>query len=94
MTITITRKFLTILISNVAFGHMLTQTQWFGCTLVFAGLLVKPVLHQAGFIAGHGSDNTKPMKEAADGPVELSETATSTVTRSGMRRRAEQQTRE
>ena len=47
VTITITRKFLTILISNVAFGHHLSPMQWLGCCLVFSGLLAKPVLLQA-----------------------------------------------
>ena len=60
MTITITRKFLTILISNIAFGHMLSVTQWFGCVLVFAGLLAKPVLSQ---LADGGAETARKKKE-------------------------------
>jgi UDP-galactose transporter B1 len=46
VTITITRKFLTILISNIAFGHNLSAMQWAGCSLVFAGLMAKPLTSQ------------------------------------------------
>ena len=60
VTITITRKFLTILISNIAFGHMLSVTQWFGCALVFAGLLAKPVLSQLG---ADGGETARKKKE-------------------------------
>jgi len=36
--ITTTRKFFTILVSVIAFGHVLTNLQWIGVSLVFAGL--------------------------------------------------------
>jgi UDP-galactose transporter B1 len=36
--ITTTRKFFSILASVIYFGHSLTNTQWFGVGLVFAGL--------------------------------------------------------
>lgn len=57
VTITITRKFLTILISNVAFGHQLSGMQWFGCGLVFIGMLAKPVLKATG------ETENKPLKK-------------------------------
>lgn len=37
-TVTTTRKFFTILVSVVMFGHALTPAQWGGVALVFAGL--------------------------------------------------------
>eukprot|EP00735_Rhodelphis_limneticus_P006624 TRINITY_DN19055_c0_g1::TRINITY_DN19055_c0_g1_i1::g.13893::m.13893 TRINITY_DN19055_c0_g1::TRINITY_DN19055_c0_g1_i1::g.13893 ORF type:complete len:331 (+),score=61.86,sp/Q9M9S6/UTR3_ARATH/37.10/5e-49,UAA/PF08449.6/3.8e-73,EamA/PF00892.15/0.71,EamA/PF00892.15/6.9e-07,DUF914/PF06027.7/3.2e-06,TPT/PF03151.11/93,TPT/PF03151.11/4.4e-06,EmrE/PF13536.1/1.1,EmrE/PF13536.1/1.9e+02,EmrE/PF13536.1/0.0041,Nuc_sug_transp/PF04142.10/0.067,Nuc_sug_transp/PF04142.10/3.2,Cation_efflux/PF01545.16/1.3e+02,Cation_ef len=37
VTITITRKFFTILISVLFFGHHTTPLQWFACSLVFIG---------------------------------------------------------
>jgi UDP-galactose transporter B1 len=40
-TICLTRKCFSILISVVAFGHALTQTQWAGCAVVFAGLALQ-----------------------------------------------------
>lgn len=42
-TITTTRKFFTILVSVVWFGHQLTQQQWYGVGLVFSGLLMELV---------------------------------------------------
>jgi UDP-galactose transporter B1 len=38
VTITITRKFMTILFSAIYFQHDISVRQWFGCALVFAGL--------------------------------------------------------
>uniref|UniRef100_A0A7S3P634 Sugar phosphate transporter domain-containing protein n=1 Tax=Amphora coffeiformis TaxID=265554 RepID=A0A7S3P634_9STRA len=37
-TITTTRKFLTVVISVLLFGHSFTMTQWFSVVLVFSGL--------------------------------------------------------
>lgn len=37
-TVTTTRKFFTILLSVVMYGHQLTQGQWGAVLLVFAGL--------------------------------------------------------
>ena len=47
VSITITRKFLTIFLSNLAFGHRLGALQWGGCVLVFGGLLARPLLAPA-----------------------------------------------
>jgi UDP-galactose transporter B1 len=40
-TITTTRKFFTILVSVFSFGHILTNTQWAGVSLVFTGLTLE-----------------------------------------------------
>lgn len=37
-TITTTRKFITVVVSVVMFGHSFTPTQWFSVVLVFSGL--------------------------------------------------------
>lgn len=42
-TITTTRKFFTILISVLWFGHKLTTQQWYGVGLVFSGLVIELV---------------------------------------------------
>ena len=38
MTVTVTRKMFTMIISVVAFGHKLTNMQWLGVGLVFGGI--------------------------------------------------------
>jgi UDP-galactose transporter B1 len=38
--ITVTRKFFSILLSVVIFGHKVQSWQWVGCTMVFVGLLI------------------------------------------------------
>jgi solute carrier family 35 (UDP-galactose transporter), member B1 len=40
-TITTTRKFFTILVSVVWFGHELNVRQWYGVGLVFSGLMIE-----------------------------------------------------
>lgn len=42
-TITTTRKFFTILVSVVWFGHELQPKQWYGVGLVFSGLMIELV---------------------------------------------------
>jgi solute carrier family 35 (UDP-galactose transporter), member B1 len=42
-TITTTRKFFTILVSVIWFGHELNVRQWYGVGLVFSGLLIELV---------------------------------------------------
>ena len=38
VTVTVTRKMLTMMLSVVWFGHRLTEMQWFGVALVFGGI--------------------------------------------------------
>ncbi len=38
--ITVTRKFFSILLSVVIFGHKVQSWQWIGCAMVFVGLLI------------------------------------------------------
>lgn len=41
VTVTVTRKMFTMILSVVAFGHRLTQMQWLGVGLVFGGIGVE-----------------------------------------------------
>ncbi|KAB5570409.1 UAA transporter [Coniochaeta sp. 2T2.1] len=41
VTVTVTRKMVTMILSVVAFGHRLTQMQWLGVGLVFGGIGVE-----------------------------------------------------
>ena len=43
VTVTITRKFFSILLSVVLFSHPVAPLQWVGIASVFAGLLYQPV---------------------------------------------------
>ena len=38
VTVTVTRKMLTMMLSVVWFGHRLSSSQWFGVALVFTGV--------------------------------------------------------
>lgn len=42
-TITTTRKFLTVMISNLTFGHNFTEVQWVGAFLVLGSALTEPI---------------------------------------------------
>jgi UDP-galactose transporter B1 len=48
-TITTSRKFLTVVISNFSFGHNFDQTEWLGAVLVLAGAMIEPVMKYLGF---------------------------------------------
>lgn len=41
VTVTVTRKMFTMILSVVAFGHRLTHMQWLGVGLVFGGIGVE-----------------------------------------------------
>lgn len=41
VTVTVTRKMFTMILSVVAFGHSLSQMQWLGVGLVFGGIGVE-----------------------------------------------------
>ncbi|RDA83475.1 hypothetical protein CP532_7044 [Ophiocordyceps camponoti-leonardi (nom. inval.)] len=44
VTITVTRKMFTMILSVVAFGHRLSRTQWLGVALVFGGIGVEAAI--------------------------------------------------
>jgi solute carrier family 35 (UDP-galactose transporter), member B1 len=44
VTVTVTRKMLTMIISVIWFGHRLTPMQWFGVALVFGGIGIESEL--------------------------------------------------
>lgn len=44
VTVTVTRKMFTMILSVVAFGHRLTQMQWLGVSLVFGGIGVEAAI--------------------------------------------------
>ena len=44
-TITTTRKFFTILVSVLSFGHSFTTTQWVAVIIVFVGLYISIGVH-------------------------------------------------
>jgi UDP-galactose transporter B1 len=41
VTVTVTRKMFTMILSVVAFGHRLSRMQWLGVALVFGGIGVE-----------------------------------------------------
>jgi UDP-galactose transporter B1 len=59
VTVTTTRKFFTILLSVVAYGHALTTQQWSGVALVFAGLSIDIYAKYADSGKGHGKHGGK-----------------------------------
>lgn len=46
VTVTVTRKMLTMIISVVWFGHRLTGMQWLGVALVFGGIGIEAELNK------------------------------------------------
>jgi UDP-galactose transporter B1 len=46
VTVTVTRKMLTMIISVVWFGHSLTNMQWLGVGLVFGGIGIEAELNK------------------------------------------------
>lgn len=61
VTITTTRKFVTILLSIVLYGHELSRLQWCGVLLVFTGLLFD--IHGA-YLRERQKDRLKKKSEA------------------------------
>ncbi|CEJ89318.1 Putative UDP-Glc/Gal endoplasmic reticulum nucleotide sugar transporter [[Torrubiella] hemipterigena] len=51
VTVTVTRKMFTMILSVVAFGHRLTQMQWLGVGLVFGGIGVEAAIARREKIA-------------------------------------------
>lgn len=59
VTVTVTRKMLTMMLSVVWYGHSLTEMQWLGVGLVFGGIGVEArIKHQS---------EVKKAKEKAKG---------------------------
>jgi UDP-galactose transporter B1 len=46
VTVTVTRKMFTMILSVVAFGHRLTEMQWLGVGLVFGGIGVEAAIQR------------------------------------------------
>ena len=46
VTVTVTRKMLTMIISVIWFGHSLTSMQWLGVGLVFGGIGIEAELNK------------------------------------------------
>lgn len=51
VTVTVTRKMLTMILSVVWFGHSLSPMQWLGVSLVFGGIGVEAQLSKQEKIA-------------------------------------------
>lgn len=47
-TITTTRKFFTVVISNLKFGHGFSNQEWVGAILVLVGAMIEPVQRYLG----------------------------------------------
>lgn len=58
VTVTVTRKMLTMMLSVVAYGHSLTEMQWLGVGLVFGGIGVEARIK-------HTSEMAKAKEKAA-----------------------------
>jgi UDP-galactose transporter B1 len=68
VTVTVTRKMFTMILSVMWFGHRLTQGQWLGVGLVFAGIGVEGLINRQEKIA---KDKAKAMKLANGEKKEL-----------------------
>jgi len=65
VTLTTTRKFFTILLSVVMYGHQLNAAQWTGVSMVFAGLGVDVLAKYQKSRQSHGKGHTTSAKVAA-----------------------------
>lgn len=65
VTVTVTRKMFTMILSVVAFGHRLTHMQWLGVALVFGGIGVEAGIARQEKIAKEAAKEV--AKKAADG---------------------------
>ncbi|KPM43479.1 UDP-galactose transporter 1 [Neonectria ditissima] len=57
VTVTVTRKMFTMILSVLAFGHRLTQMQWLGVALVFGGIGVEAGIARQEKIAKEAAKN-------------------------------------
>ncbi len=59
MTVTVTRKMVTMILSVIAFGHHLSSMQWLGVGLVFGGIGVEAQITRAEKLAKEAAKNKK-----------------------------------
>ena len=64
VTVTVTRKMFTMILSVVAFGHRLTQMQWLGVALVFGGIGVEAGIARQEKIAKEAAKKASSTKKA------------------------------
>ncbi|KAI9010658.1 UAA transporter family-domain-containing protein [Hyaloraphidium curvatum] len=76
VTITVTRKMLSIILSVVMFGHVLSFGQWAGVAIVFVGVCLEDLLKHLGGARILGI-KTKEKSEDGDGHASGSEQRTS-----------------
>ncbi|OAA32868.1 UAA transporter [Moelleriella libera RCEF 2490] len=65
VTVTVTRKMFTMILSVVAFGHRLTQMQWLGVSLVFGGIGVEAAIARQEKLAKEAAAAKKGGPSAA-----------------------------
>ncbi|KAL2164569.1 hypothetical protein VTH06DRAFT_3786 [Thermothelomyces fergusii] len=61
VTVTVTRKMFTMILSVVAFGHRLSQMQWLGVALVFGGIGVEAQIARREKLAKEAAKKAKPQ---------------------------------
>lgn len=59
MTVTVTRKMFTMMLSVVAFGHRLSGMQWLGVGLVFGGIGAEAAIARREKMAKEAAKQTK-----------------------------------
>jgi drug/metabolite transporter (DMT)-like permease len=59
VTVTVTRKMFTMILSVVAFGHRLSQMQWLGVGLVFGGIGVEAQIARREKLAKEAAKKAK-----------------------------------
>lgn len=62
VTVNVTRKMFTMILSVVAFGHRLTQMQWLGVGLVFGGIGVEALIARKDKMAKEQAKKGKKMQ--------------------------------
>lgn len=65
VTVTVTRKMFTMILSVVAFGHRLTSMQWLGVGLVFGGIGVEAAIARQEKMAKEAAKRDKALSEKA-----------------------------
>lgn len=62
VTVTVTRKMLTMILSVVAYGHHLSEMQWLGVGLVFGGIGVEAKIKHQSEVAKRKEKEAKAVK--------------------------------
>lgn len=65
VTVTVTRKMFTMILSVVAFGHSLTQMQLFGVSLVFGGIGVEAAIARKESVAKEAAKEAAKAKKSS-----------------------------